>query len=478
MPASKLLNLVKRAWDSPGQMTAASVVARAFGIAAPLPFLYATLPVEAVAFWLSVTTFQALVGAFSGIVPTVAMQMISYARAGSASVGGSMTDHARTRSDAPNWALIACINRVTLRMFFVIALAWILFSTTVGTFVVWRPMMASGAVTDAAIAWGIFVLGSAIRFLGQPYATFGLGLGAVAEVRRREALGWLIGGVGAVAVLVTVPDLTFAMIAIQAPVLLNYLQFRRLARRLGWVATDTRSVHTVFSELWTRSWRGGVAAFASVLTIYGNGFVYAQIGSSESTAGYLLGLNVLGIIGQVAVSPLMAAGPALAARYAQGRQSEMNALAHHAISRSKQTFVALAVVVPIAVAACNFILPVPVEFPGGALWLAMCLSAILLRHSADHLLYYTTTNDIRGHIINPVLLAVSLGPFLVLPASNVMWLIAMQGFALTAFHFPYSRNLTWRRFGYDLRREWSDFVLPVVAMMVLLGGWALLPLGG
>lgn len=460
-------------WNAPGRMTAASVVMRAFAIAAPLPFLYATRSVETVAFWLSITTFQALAGAFAGIVPTVATQMVSYARAGSAAVGGSMADHALGRSGAPNWSLIARINRVTLRTFSLLAAAWLLFGGVIGTLIIWRPMMESGVVAEAALAWTVVNVGSVFRLIAQPYAAFAMGLGAVAEVRRREALAWLVGGLAAMAVLATVPNLALAMIAIQAPALANYLQFRQLAKRMGWAVTEKRPRDHVFHEVWTRAWRGCLATAASMLTIYGSGFIYAQVGTAGDAAAYLLGINILGIIGQVAFSPLTAASPSLSLRYAQGKLDEMTALAHRAISRSKYIFATLAIAAPILLACLNVVLLEPIRFPNASLWLAMSLSAILLRHSADHLFYFTTTNNIRGHIINPVLLIASLGPFLILPASNALWLVGVQGLAVAFLHYPYSRYLTFRHLGYDLRREVTDFIIPTAVVASALSLWLL-----
>jgi len=451
-------------------MTAASVVARAFAIAAPLPFLYAAFPVETVAFWLIVITFQSLVGALTGVMPTVAMQMTAYARTGSSTVGGRMEDHAHDRVDGPNWPLIAEINRNTLWLFAAIVVVWIVFAATVGTLIVWRPMMASGIVTEAGGAWAIFIIGSAFRLLAQPFAAFNMGFGAVAEVRRQEALSWLMGGLAAVATLSFIPSLPLAMLAVQAPILLNFVQYRRLAHRLGWSAGKASGSTMVQRELWSRGWRGGIGTFAGMLTIYGNGFLFAQVGGGAQTAAYLLGLNILGIVGQIAFSGVHAASPALATRFAQGREVEMNDIAQRVIGRSMRVFVLLVLLAPIAVACLNAMLPTPVAFPDNVLWLTMCVAAMLVRHGGDHLQYYTTTNDIRWHIVNPVFLVLSLGPFLFLPASNVMLLVLVQLAAAALFYLPYARWLTRKHLAYGFRCEFKDFGLPMTIMLIGLLG--------
>lgn len=465
-PARRVAAYIGQQGNSPGRMTAASVLARAFAIAAPLPFLYAAFPVQAVAFWLVVITFQSLVGAFSGIIPTVAMQMIAYARMGSSAVGGNVEDHQLRRVNGPNWPLIAEVNRSSLRLFGAIAAAWIAFAGLAGTLIVWRPMMASEVISEAAGAWAVFIAGAAVRLLAQPFVAFSLGFGAVAEVRRLEALSWSAGGVVAIVCLTFLPNLALAMLALQAPILLNYVQYRRLARRKGWKANPSGGTSSsVPAELWSRGWRGGIGTLAGMLTVYGSGFILAQVGGGRLTASYLLGLNVLGIVGQISSSPVFAAMPAMASRFAEGLKEEMRDLAQRAIARSMRVFALLVVIAPIAVACVNPFLQSPVAFPAPGLWLAMCVAAMLVRHGGDHLQYYTTTNDIRWHLINPAFLVLSLGPFLVLPASNVMLLPLVQGLAAAGFYLPYSRWLTKKYLDYELRQELTDFLLPMGAML-------------
>lgn len=453
-------------------MTAASVAGRAFALVAPLPFLYAAFPAQAVAFWLAMTTFQALVGAFAGIMPTISMQMISYANAGSDRLGGSSEDHAENRTDGPNWPLIALVNRATRRAFAAIALGWVVFAATAGTLIMWRPMQASGIGGEAYWAWGVFVAGSAARLLLQPYAAYGMGRGRVAEVRRLEAMSWAAGGAAAVAALALLPSIVLAITVVQLPILANHLLLRRLASREGWRTARGKPERDVFGEIWPRAWRGGVGVLAGMLTVYGSGYLYAQAGPGAASAGYFLALNVIGIAGQLSISPVYAALPALAGLYASGRAEEMNARAHRAMSRSMWVYVAIAALVPPAMAGANALLPEPVAFADGWLWLAICGAGLLLRYGANHLHYYTVTNDIRWHVINPVFLILSLGPFLVLPWNDPFLFMIAQGAAALLFYSSYSRWLTLRRLRYPLDKDLGDLLFPALVMSAALLAWA------
>jgi hypothetical protein len=379
-----------------------------------------------------------------------------------------MGDHSNNRMAGANLPLMATINRAALHAFGIITLIWVVFAALPGTWIMWRPMTNSESMPEVVVVWIIFIVGASIRLLAQPFAAYALGFGEVAAVRRSEAASWLLGGFGVIVILIVKSDLILAMIAMQAPTVLNFVQYRRLAYRLGWSAASKDESGVVQRELWLRAWRGGIAAQAGVLTIFGSGFIFAQVGASEVAAAYLLGLNILGIAGQVAFSPLFAAAPDLAARFSRGELASMNKLAQRAISRSMRAFALLVAIVPIASIGVNALIPEPIALPDAGLWLAMCATAMMLRHSSDHLFYYTTTNDIRGHIINPIFLILSLGPFLFLPASNVFLLVGIQGLAAALIHFPYSRRLTYHAFGYGLRCEIRDFVVPFVAMFFFL----------
>src|SRR3546814_7239342 len=63
--------------------------------------------------------------------------------------------------------------------------------------------------------------------------------------------------------------------------------------------------------MWPRAWRGTVGILAGMLTLYGGGFLFAQYGAARELAGYLLAVNVLGILQQIAISPLYGALPAM-----------------------------------------------------------------------------------------------------------------------------------------------------------------------
>src|SRR3546814_15893323 len=90
--------------------------------------------------------------------------------------------------------------------------------------------------------------------------------------------------------------------------------------------------------MWPRAWRGTVGILAGMLTLYGGGFLFAQYGAARELAGYLLAVNVLGILQQIAISPLYGALPAMANRYASGEPDGLLALTVHVLRPSGWVF--------------------------------------------------------------------------------------------------------------------------------------------
>src|SRR3546814_988972 len=104
----------------------------------PLVCLYALrFQPQVIAFWLLVTTFQSVVGGINGALPTLSMQMLSYAHAGSHSIFGTMDDHRLGRGDGPNRGLMAPINRAMVRTNGWVQLLGVGIAPVVGPAIIW-----------------------------------------------------------------------------------------------------------------------------------------------------------------------------------------------------------------------------------------------------------------------------------------------------------------------------------------------------
>ncbi|MDW3097602.1 MAG: hypothetical protein R8J41_05850 [Alphaproteobacteria bacterium] len=447
---------------SASSMTAASVMARAFAFLAPIPFVTAYFETPVVALWFVILTFQAFATAVIGVLPTILMHMVSYANAGSSQIGNQRVGFDSTDNGGPNTLLLSQLARFLSSTFVVCALAWIVVAGSVGSWIVWRPIQASGLGIEGYQAWAVFSGAMAVRLGMQAYATFLLGRGSVAEVRRLEAFTWTVSGLATVGSLVVFPNFLLSMVLLQLPLFINLILLRRMAMRQGWRRATRQQMATVslLPEVWPRALRGGVGVFMSSLVIYGSGILFAQFGESEDVAAFAFALNIFGIVGQLALAPLFGALPSLSAHLARGQLDDQNALAQSVMLKGLLIYAAAVPLVPAGVYIANLFLPVPLLFVDLHLWALLAIANFMFRYGAMHLHYFTITNDIRWHIVDGVNTTLFLGLLALEGVSSMYVFPICQLIALALFYVPYARVLTLRKFEFGWKRDLSYAAVP------------------
>ncbi|MEP0069094.1 hypothetical protein [Pyruvatibacter sp.] len=443
-------------------MTAASVLARAFAFLAPVPFVTAYFEAPTIALWFVILTFQAFATAVIGVLPTILMHMVSYANAGSSEVGNHKVGIDSTDGGSPNHSLLAQLAFFLKVTFVVCALAWIALAGTIGTWVVWRPIQVSGLGVEAYQAWAVFVAAMAVRLSMQAYATYLLGRGFVADVRRLEALTWTLSGLATIGSFFILPNFLLAMTLLQLPLVINLVLLRTMAKRQGWAPARRSEMQdaNLMSEVWPRALRGGAGAFMSYLVIYGSGILFAQFGESEDVAAFAFALNIFGIVGQLALAPLFGALPRLSAHLARGQLDDQNALAQSVMLKGLLIYAAAVPLVPAGVYIANLFLPVPLLFVDLHLWALLAVANFTFRYGAMHLHYFTITNDIRWHIVDGVNTTLFLGLLALEGVSSMYVFPICQLIALALFYVPYARVLTLRKFEFGWKRDLSYAAVP------------------
>jgi len=465
-----VLRLVLHFWTSASYMTAASIVARAFAFFAPVPFLGALFTDSVVALWFVFVTFQSLIASINGTLPTIFLHMVSYAAAGSTSLGGPGDAHVTEEDGAPNWALLNRICRLTSRIFSALAGVWAVFALTLGTLIVWEPLTRSQIGEMAWLAWGVFVCGASFRILQQGYVAYLLGFGQVTEVRRYEAVSWLASGLGAIITLLIAPSFLAAIVVVQAPLIVNFFVLRHRARKHGWTTAGDRHGDGVVitSEIIPRAWRGSLGVLTSNGAVYGSGLYYAQVGTSSSVAAYLFALSVMGMIGFLAMSPYVSRLPELGRLWAQQKTKAQNQLARDGMVLSMWWFALLVLAAPLGVALANQFRPNSFGFVTLDIWIALVVSSALHRYGALHMQNYTVTNDVKWHIADTVNAGLFMALLWVFFYGDIIVLPLSQAAALLLFYVPYSRYLNRQRFQFYLHQDIPGVVLPVAAAISIL----------
>lgn len=452
-------------------MTGTSVVARAATFFAPLPLLEATQSDAVVVFWLLILSFQSLASAISGALPTLSMQMLSYAFAGSERVSGSSADHLATRKQMPNLALIAQLNHFLLRAFQWLSVFFLLLAASVGTWVIWKQLNELPSLRSGLMMWGMLVTGTTLRLVGQPFLAYLLACGETALARRIETATWLLGLCLVVPILIVSESPVLGMLGLQFPAVLYWCALRIVCRRKGWrVPEPDESPGTdqnLVGIVWPRTWRGVVGSGTAMTTIFGGGFLFSQYGEASQVAAYLLAVNLLGLMGQVAISPLLGNLPAIASKYAKGES--ITEVANQIGKKVMWSFTAMCILAPVSFWVLNWLIPKPISFVAPTLWLLLSIAHLLLRYGSIHLNLYSVTNDIRWHTINSIYLALTIGPLLILDKPSVWIYPVVQSIAGLFFYAPYLRWLTKSKLGYALEQDIATVILP---LLLLLAGLA------
>lgn len=386
-----------------------SQLARAVAFAAPLVLIFVVLPPEAAAVWLLFVTIQSYqLLADLGFTLTYS-RFIAYAAAGASSVPDLRDNRSYATEGGPNWTLLARISSTMRRTYAGIALIWLGALVVAGSLVVAKTIHALENPVEGWTAWGVLVLLSTLRLYGNTYVSFLLGMDHVAVLRRIEGITWSLITVGALLALSLAPSLLLLVVVVQTGWLVSVLWTRSVARRRGWrrvraegshVPRDDEGTRVVVQETWSRVWRTGSGMALFYGAMQATGVFYAQVGSTERVAAYLLALNLFNFIQQVGSSPFQSKLPKLAALRALGDREAQNALAERGM-RHSLVLVTLGFVVTGVVVPAYFLLPgvsgvfVPLDF-----WALMGVGMFLLRLGSYHLQYYTVTNDIIWHWLN------------------------------------------------------------------------------
>ena len=470
------MSFLDRLRRTAGGATAASIAAKMFAMAAPLPVLYLYFPTEMVAWWMLLVTLQSIIGGLSGSLPTVAMQMLSYAHAGSRYLTGAGARHEQGRMDQSNDLLKALVNTELRQIFGWLAVIWVLLALTLGWALSERSIARLADPREGYAMGAVFVGLSAMRFLTLPVLTFLLAVGETPRTRFAEAWCWLGGGIGSAALLYSTGSALAGIAALYAPLPMHWLGLRAMAARRGFIYGRDRSTldedRSVAFLVWDRAWKGTTGTILGMAVMYGSGLIYAQTATAGEQAGFLLALNLLGFIQQFAMAPLMGVAPALGARHAANDIGGLIDLSHQATLKGAWLYVSLALLVPLALiigSAAGLHIP----FVSLSIWLAFAIAVAVIRHGANHLHILAAGNEIRFHIAAFWLALLYLGALSLWPdPSLLIYALLLGGAALV--YAGYARSLTTRAYMFPLERDLTTILLPLLALGAGWAGYALL----
>ena len=453
-----------RIWESPVLMTWGSSAARSLNVLILLPLIATRFEAPEIAVWyLFMSLFQLQLLADLGFSPTF-VRVFAYATG-----GAGVEDLNRPESRAQglagrhNWETIGRIWGTSWKVYGRLTWAAVAGLLVVGTPLVWKPISAMATPAEGFASWAVILGASTVVLRGNAYAGYLNGLNQVALVRRWEALINLFAIGTQVVVLLGGGSILALTLAHQGWMVLNVARNRFLARWVhdGRLARfDAASDPIVFQTVWPRAWRSGLGMAMGSVPLQATGLFFAQIGTSERVAEYMLSLNLLGAIRGFAMAPFYSRIPVLARLRAEGALSELIGISKRGMFWSYWTLVGLLVVFGVAGSELLSALGANAGLVPAPVWGAFGVAFLAERYGAMHLHVYSTTNHIVWHTANGVtgvlMLALSLAGFL---AFGVMGFPLAMAISYLGFYVPYVVPKSLK----SIERGVLDFDLPAIA---------------
>ncbi len=385
-------------------MTAGSRVVRSLSALLLLPLILNRFTTEEIAVFLLFRSIISLrILGDMGFSDTFA-RFIAYGMAGEEHLGDYRVLRPPIRNRAPNWPTIAAICGTMEYIFRRLAPAAFVVLGGGLTWAMVRPISTLAHPTSGWIAWSVVVLSLAIVFRGNTYLAYLIGVNQIALLRRWEIITSLGGLVTAVVTILLGGHLLEIILALQIWEVVNVIRNWWLCRRVEdrhFAAFDLHSLDRgILHEAWQRAWRSGLGVLFSMGLVEATGILYAQIGSTDTLATYLLALRIIQMLAQIAQAPFYSKLPLLARFRAAGDREQLTAVAQRGMRLSHWWFVlgfgSAAIFGPpvLVLIRSNAVFPPPL------LWLLLGLAFFAQRFGSMHLQLYSTTNHIIWHTVN------------------------------------------------------------------------------
>lgn len=403
-----LKRLYHRLWHSPTVMTWLNTSVRVLSLGFVLPLVLRTFTPEDISLYYlfaSIVAFQLMSGA--GFNPAFA-RFISFVLAG------------RTLKDLANLTIEKCASPpdsgfdadlltrllgTIRRIFTVVSLASLPLIAIVGTFFLLRPISTSSNPTHAWFAWVLVILVTPLTIYSSQFSVVLQGTNRIAMEQRWSAAFILVSMIAGLIALLCGGRLLALVAANQLGQIVTYF-------RLSWLSKRTleevspggtpQFCPQVFRVIWPSSWRSLVGGISSTATTTLSGLFFAQRIGGAALAEFLLAVRIMSIVSEISRAPFYSKIPSLNFLRAKGDLTALQQNAGRGMRFAYTSFMGLYFLVPLAAAVVFPLIHSNISFAPLTFWSLLGFAALIERFGAMHLQFYSTTNHIIWHWVNPV----------------------------------------------------------------------------
>jgi hypothetical protein len=371
-----------------------------------LPLILKKFTPPEISLWYLFSSIIVLMGLADMGFRSTFSRIISFAMGGAEDIGIYQGNVSGDAYKSPNWKLIEKISsNMKIIYFFLSVLLFILF-VTFGSWSLIRPISQVEDQHGAWLAWTFIIITSVIKFYGTIYSNYLEGLNKVALVRRIESLTSLGSIVSSITVLILGGNLFHLVISIQTWVVVNTVRDWYLARYIEegkYIGFKSQHFDKIlFPKIWSPAWRSGLSGLMSNGLTLLSGIVYAQIGSPELVAAYLLALRIMTQIKEISMAPFYSKIPLMARLRVEGKSEVLISNAQKGMFVGHIAFVMGVIIVSLTSNRLLSLINSNVPFVTSQFWLLLSFAFFVQRFGAMHIQLYLTTNHVISHIADGI----------------------------------------------------------------------------
>jgi O-antigen/teichoic acid export membrane protein len=392
-------------WQSPTMMTWLSYFVRALSLFVVLPMILTKFTEAEISLWYLFSSIIVLSGLVDFGFRATFTRIISYAYSGASHIG-VFKGNDDLKNSSSNWLLIEKIFSSMKKIYLWLSIVIFLFMISFGTWAMAKPISLVSLNNYPWAAWGVIVLTTIIKFYGTIYQNYLEGLNRIALVRKVESLISLGLIISSIIVLFFGGKLLGLVITFQffglLGVLGNIFLSRKIENKKVVFFKKIDNDKEFLLEIWKPAWRSGVSGLMSIGLTNITGILYAQIGSVQLVASYLLALRIINQIKEVSMAPFYSKIPLFSRLRVEGSITELIKKAQIGMIFSNWVFILGVIFIAVFSDSIMEMIGSNVSFVSSDFWLLLSLAFFFHRYGAMHLQLYLTTNDVKSHIADGI----------------------------------------------------------------------------
>jgi len=307
-------------------MTWLSYSTKALSLFIVLPLILKEFAPAEISLWYLFSSIIVLLGIADMGFRQTFVRIISYAAAGADKVE-VYTSSNKAENKTINWKFQEEIYSSMKGIYRYLTVLLLLLLMVVGTSLLYKPISLVQDKNAAWLAWTVIITANVIRFYGTIYQNYLEGFNKIALVRKIESFMSLGSIITSIIVLLLHGDILTLVIANQIWLVLNVIRNWYLSRIIedGKLKNfEPQSFNKeLFKQIWSPAWRTGISGLMSNGLTHLSGLFYAQIGSPEIVAAYLLALKIMTQIKEISMAPFYSKIPYMSKLRAEGKTKEL-----------------------------------------------------------------------------------------------------------------------------------------------------------